>query len=256
MKKITFLATVLITVLLSSSCSKEDNGAKTPTAMRYVKSIIGDDGSMIRIQYDPQHRAVEYQIDNSRQEWSETYTLTYEGNTVKVQELNDAYTATYQLDDRDHVTFASYRFAGEESDFTLRCVYDSAGNLIETESDDGYEVYTSSYTWVDGNRYNSQSSPDSNVSARTYSPKNAPTCNIDLIEFCAGPTPVAFFLGNLPAKLLESDIRYQGDRGSDGFRYAYEFDDEGYVSRITVTEFVHVDEYNDETTCRYTISYD
>ena len=241
-----------------SACSDDDGGdGKALTEMRYVKSIIGDNGSFVQFDYDQQNRIVKYEYTDNDDSF--TYFLTYNGNVVKIMENmkpND-YNASVQLNSGNNAISVIYYFEGDKG--TVNYTYEK-GNLTSAKSDDGF-IYA--YKWLNGNRYydaNKSVDPDSdkpNVPVLTYTKYNTPKCNVDISTanmFGVTP-PYDLFLGNQSANLPESEITTHDGRGKDGFKYSYDFDKDGYITKIAIIDFVHVDGYNDETTYNYTISY-
>ena len=252
MKKLFLFVAVMITAVSFSSCSKDDdNGNTTPKEMRYVKEITFNyDFSIvksIRFEYDDQHRVVKYESSTDGSE-PRTFPVTYNGKNVQIRELNSSYiTTTLKLNDAGNVIFAEEIERGSQWSYE----YDTAGRLIseQCENQSPYEHYT--YRWENGNRYATSNSYEPNPPVIIYTNLKTPPCNFDFTngirlsyeDFCAG-------LQN--ANLLESSTCYYESGSYEGRKYAYEFNQDGYISRIKETWY-YAGEDDEVTT--YDITY-
>lgn len=260
MKKLFIIVAALFVAVSFSACSDDDEGGgKAPTKIRYVKSIVDDNGSFVQFDYDQQNRIIKYEYNDHRDGSTDLFTLTYNGDVVEIKEKKGPNFATTIRLNADNNATSAFTYVEGNKSTTINYTYDK-GNLIRSENNDGF-IYA--YKWLNGNRYydgENSVNPDSdkpNFPILTYSKYYTPKCNIDLTNFYFSGfvSPQSFFLGNHSANLPESEITYYEEQGKDGFKYSYEFDKDGYISKVTVTDFVHVDGYNDETTCNYTITY-
>lgn len=265
MKKLFLFVAVMITAVSFSSCSKDDdNGNTTPREMRYVKEIKSIDHlnrvNYYTFEYDQQHRVTEchtYTWDGK----PITYSFVYNGNNtvqVVVNSSESTESSPYaQIGLNNNGLVATYTHG---SGNTRTYEYDTAGGLIKEQSSSGY-AYTMTYRWENGNRYVASNSDDlpSDVYTEVYTSRTTPPCNINLSggDFPGGIEgwldADSFFLGRQNANLLEyAESTEIGTSYLEGNRYAYEFNQEGYISRIKETWYANG--VDDEVTT-YDITY-
>lgn len=218
MKKLSLLVAVLITAIIFSSCSKNDDGDngsfEWPKYEKLLKSI--DD---VEFSYDDQHRLtkVVYNINNSG---STVANYTYKNNTVTVSEDGDV--VKFILDSNGYVI-------KEERKGEIYAQYQySNGHISKTTwGDDDWMTYT----WENGNLTEIEG-------YATYTYSNVTNkLSVNIFDFDWGLTEYAIFddgdtftnfKGTSPKNYPVSD---------DNNRTAsYTYDSDGYPTEITITD--------------------
>lgn len=235
--------TAMFAVISFSACSDDDEGkGKVPTEMRYVKTI--DSGkNIINIEYDEQHRITKF--GNS--------VLVYNGNTVQIMGLSSSQTIPYeriQLNNEGNV-IASESYDEYSKTYKTHATYeyDSAGRLIA-----GNYILDNinySYRWENGNCY-IVGPTDPYTYTIKYTTHKTPPCNVD---FSTGKWFLTYGLpiGKQCSNLVEIDETSSKERDYvEGYRYTYEFDKDGYISKIVETWYANGEK--DEKTV-YEITY-
>lgn len=260
MKKLFLIVAALFVAVSFSACSDdEDNGGKSLTVMRYVKSISCSEYGTAIFEYDDQLRVVKYTYNDADGRDNRSYALKYDGNTVSIKDMTDPeqYYAIVQLNNNGYASSVNYNYGnGKDAKGTINFTYDANNGLIkQTHSDD----YTTKYHWTNGNRYYESDSNDSQIET-SYSTNITPKCNIDVDlsyyeNWGESFPPFFLFLGKNSVNLVDS-ITHVYDIGKDGEKYSYEFDNKGYISKIRITSFENFtgEEYY-ETTHSYDITY-
>ena len=148
--------------------------------------------------------------------------------------------------------------SGSSSDGdTYTFKYDGANGLISGKYSE-YEIYT--YRWNDGNRLIESSTVDPSSEYKyiqTYTSLKTPKCNIDFSQGIGGNTIIPcldrLFLGKQSANLIEEvGTTNKSSQYTEGHRYSYKFNTDGYISQIIETWFATGE--NDEVTT-YDIIY-
>lgn len=233
MKKLFLIVTAMFAVVSFSACSDDDEGGGNPlTEMRYVKEIRSSQGEIESFEYDQQHRISKYG----------SCSFTYDGNAVNIT-ANSTPFATMQLNN------AGYAISGSSSDGdTYTFKYDGANGLISGKYSE-YEIYT--YRWNDGNRLIESSTVDPSSEYKyiqTYTSLKTPKCNIDFSQGIGGNTIIPcldrLFLGKQSANLIEEvGTTNKSSQYTEGHRYSYKFNTDGYISQIIETWFATGENY-------------
>ncbi len=239
MKKMFLIVAAISAIVSFSACNndKDETDGKSPTEMRYVKTIAMDH-DVINIEYDDQHRIIKFGDDD----------LIYDGNNVLISQskriqLNDAgyviATESYDESSQTYRTDATYE-------------YDAAGQLIASNYIIDYINYR--YRWENGNRYISWSTDSDDygyVYKNTYTSLKTPPCNLDFSTPNNWTEAYGLPFGKQCSNLTEID-ETSSNGFVEGYQYTYEFDQDGYISKIIETWYA--DGYEDKTTT-YEISY-
>lgn len=241
MKKLFFIAAALFAAVSFSACSDEDESSgNVPTVMRYVKTITMDH-DVINIEYDDQHRIIKFGNND----------LVYDGNTVLISQSK-----RIQLNNAGYV-IAEESYDGSSQTYRTDATYeyDAVGQLIASNENSSVELGYR-YQWENGNRYTSWSTDSDDygyVYKETYTTLKTPPCNLDFSNPNNWTEAYGLPLGKQCSNLIEIDET--SSKNSDymeGYRYAYEFDQDGYISKIIETWYANGNE--DEVTT-YEISY-
>lgn len=250
MKKLFIIVAALFVVVSFSACSDDEGGGKAPAEMRYVKTISFRN-YIINIEYDEQHRIIKFG----------NWELVYNGNTVQIMYLSSSQSIPYariQLNNAGNViTRESYDNFSKTYKTNATYEYDSAGRLIR----DNYilDDISYSYRWKNGNRYvvgttGIYENEHGYVYTDAYTTHKTPPCNLDFST--DGPSWLDAFglpFGKQCSNLVEIDETSSKDSDYvEGNRYTYEFDKDGYISKIVQTWYSNGEK--DERTV-YEITY-
>ena len=239
MKKNLLLALPLM-VMCFASCEK-DNGNDGNTVQKLVKEIswIEDDYSVVRTyEYDSQNRIIKMveTWDEGETEMSEI-TVEYDGNTITESErwqsggngVWNSDVTKYYLDNDGYVIKREYIYEGKVSSSTI---YEYENGYLKTAK--GSMTYE--YEWQNGDivRENSR---------KIQYLDNEDKMNIDFLNYSIGVSTTGIKFQGTCSKHLMSG--YGND--SQWNNRTYEFDTEGYPTKIR-----DIDEYR---TMEYNIKY-
>ena len=254
MKKLFLIVAAMFAAVSFSACSDDDDGGGNPlTEMRYVKEIRSSSQRGIEsFEYDQQHRISKFTGYAGYIGYAGSWSFTYDGNTVNIT-ANSTPFATLQLNN------AGYAISGSSSDGdTIIFKYDGANGLISKTYSE-YDAYT--YRWNNGNRFLESSTVDPSSEyeyIQTYTSLKTPKCNFDFSQGMMGggffiPCLDGLFLGKQSTNLIEKvGTTGKSSQFTEGYRYSYKFNTDGYISQIIETWFATGE--NDEVTT-YDITY-
>ena len=242
MKNSTYICALFAAILFSACSNDNEDYNKIPIHKRYVKSIDTGD-NIIHIEYDDQHRIIRY--GDKR--------LIYNGNTVQVinSYLSEIY-AIIQLNNEGYVISVEYEHNTYEHKHIDTYNYDPTGLLISeycANDDIGY-----SFRWENGNRYTIGSTDRFNYVYRDiYTTHKTPPCNLDFSTRDTWRHCYGLPFGKQCSNLIEVDDLYSINSDYiEGYRFAYEYDKDGYISKIVETWYTNGEK--DETRV-YEITY-
>lgn len=237
MKKFFLLSWAILTALSFSSCSKDDNGKKNdpdpePTKeIRYVQSMVyqSPEGSLINgnslyFEYDEQHRLTKYTLVRPNG-WTQTFTLTYMGNTIKVSMTgSDSFSGEFQLNSQGYVIKDHWGYTYE---------YDKDGYLKRRLNNDG--TINSTFTQQNGNLTSSLRSNWAEETVTQYfysSTKNLANFNLDDM-LGVGDMDWELYLGlGLFGKNNTNLLTGHSAHCDVGNNFTYDIDKDGYVTAV------------------------
>ena len=218
MKKLFFVAAALFAAVSFSACSEEDESSgNVPTEMRYVKTITMDH-DVINIEYDDQHRIIKFGNND----------LVYDGNTVLISQSK-----RIQLNNAGYVT-ATESYDGSSQAYRTDATYeyDAEGQLIASNYNSIVELGYR-YRWENRNRYTSWSTDSEDygyVYKNTYTTLKTPPCNLDFSNPNNWTEAYGLPLGKQCSNLIElAETSSKISEYLEGYRFAYEFDQDGYI---------------------------
>ena len=236
MKIFRFLGMAVVAVCMCANftaCSKDGNGSDSGTSSgekRLVKMVLGD-GEYVEtysFTYDDQGRVIEMRVGDGNDAWNILYK--YEGNTIST--INDGQTE-YIYTIENGLIRSTFDPNAPSNQSTESYTYNIAGRL----------VYISAYTdtdikW-DGDKLISIVGPYDFHDTYTY---GNITCKkgyhplLGVTRFWAtNPEFVGMKTNQLPASCAK---KFNGSYREYDYTetYQYEFDSEGYISKIIVTD--------------------
>lgn len=255
MKTFRFIGMALFAVLMCvnfASCSSSDDdpteepeeGGVVVSGKKLTK-IVGTSGNgdseNYTFKYDDKGRLIEaissYEEDGDK--YTETYQFTWGDNAIKVistfNDSNSNYTGT------DTYTITLKNGLAQDNEDGNTFTYSNSNRIIKCTSNDKYGEGEYSAIW-DGDKLVSISEEDENDDAtltygtsckKGYFPFIASLLAVDgdAMLFMAHPEIAGMRTNQLPTKITWTD-----NYGSETSTFAYEFDKEGYISKVVGKE--------------------
>ena len=229
-----------ITIIIEQKETNQD-GTQPVEPMRYISKIEDIEGWIVNLTYDSQNRLIKVSYPTNEGEDGSIYQ--YETNSIQVRSIQP-YDPTdktvYSLVNGVVINGVGY----ESGTIDLRnYTYTTDGYLKDcTYGDEPSPEY--SLTWEDGNltKITSYSEEDSDFThTHTYTYTNIPNKNlsIDLVHigmiFGIDGTfgiPFGKTIKNLPSSRQYVEIDISGNRETYKYDFTYEFDNDGYVTKM------------------------
>lgn len=240
MKKFLLLAWAVIAAFSLNSCSKDDEDPNDPKPqeMRYVKSILGQSPhrggwrEFRTYEYDDKGRRTKmvYTFDND----IFIYNYIYNENTVTIQE-ESIYEGEEPFKETSIVQLDAngYLLSRRNDYYTWVYGYDEDGHLISVKkTDNSGSEHTYTYTWFNDNLiYCSTSLP----SSYQYNTTPVKLTSVDLISVLSDALESEWFdADHLIEKHSVNMLARWQVRGSSSYcTFTYQFDEDGYVTKVT-----------------------
>ena len=227
MKSLKFIGMAMVAILACANfaaCNKDDSN-KSVGEKKLVK-IAYDDGLAFTFSYDNPGRAIEAR--EGEEDWHDwVHSFTWEGNTLKVTD-NGRTRSIYTVD--NGLVQKEYTPDGDSYHYYS---YNSAGRLVRISGH-----YNSEFTWSGDKLISTVGVGDFDT---TYTYGNV-TCNKGYYplfseEMINMAHPEIFGMKTTQLPVGSTNI-FRGSNSENNFSetYAYEFDAEGYISKIITTK--------------------
>lgn len=193
--------------------------------------------------YDNKGRVASYsEFSGHSNETVSSFSFTYETDEIVVQEkdYNNTYTWTYKLNNKGYVTSLTSNNRPSGYDYMNRVVtlsYDNNDYLnkattVDTQDDGSSDTYYTDFIWENGNLTNVD-----NEEFYTYN-EYPNFYNIDINQFIYDQSEEPALILGLAGKTSKNLIdtrRWTNEDPDDLTTIRYEFDDDGYVTKIYAT---------------------
>lgn len=244
------LFAILMCVNLASCSSSDDDPTEKPeeggvvvSGKKITKIVFkSEDGdSEINIfKYDNNGRLIEATAlyEGDRDKYTETYQFTWGDNAIKVistfNDSNSNYTGT------DTYTITLKNGLAQNNEDGNSFIYSNSNRIIKCTSNDKYGEGEFSAIW-DGDKLVSISEEDEDDATLTY----GTSCKKGYFPFVAtmlaNDADAALFMAHpeiagMRTNQLPTKITWTDNHGSEIITLTYEFDKEGYISKIVSEE--------------------